>query len=296
MKWLAAAVLPAVVALCTGAAPAVPPGAPPARPDTQQPSGIDPIPATRADGDLALTVTSIVGGELPPPSPEPPKPGEETWTHLKVRLRWAERRTGSWQLQRVALSDGEGHTWSPSKTSTRFDQDGAGEIWFAGPTWPLGSPWKVRLELARTSPFGDYRFWNTFGADELLLLSNVPLPEPGGITSLPTEVRLQGTTVRVLGLAAPHTRMPGGLPLNAEDPSVHVRVSPPRPEVHLTFLRATDAEGRVLPRGATAQGVEAGAEARAYGVKAPPGLRAVYLAFAVHRSRAFDFTLVPAAP
>ena len=291
-------VLVLLVALRSGADPA--PGAPKPGPASMSriavPGVVNSLPAAKTDGDLEFALTALTAGEPPPPSPAPPNPGEETWTHLKVRLNWGGRKTSAWQLQRVQVSDGEGHTWTPSKTSTHFDAKGEGEIWFSGPTWPTSMPWRVRLELARTSPFPDYRFWTIFAPDELVTLPNVSVPAPGQVAVSDAEGTVQGALVRVLGIAAAHTLIPDGLRFDQDYPSVHVLFRPQSRDVRLTFLRATDAQGNVIPRAGTAVGSHAGSEAYAYGLKIPAGLKGVYLAFAAHRSRVFEFTAHASSP
>lgn len=266
--------------------------APPA-PAATTPLTAETLPATKSDGDLELTLSRLTTG-LPPPANFRPEPGEETFTRMNLRLHWGDRKASVWRVDRILLTDSEGHPFTPHHVSLFLDGKGEGNITVSGPAaWAVNAPWKIHLELARTSPTPDYEFWKEFGPDELVTIPRVRVPEQGETTPARAAGNAQGASVQILGLAGPHTRMPGGVPLNDAYPSIHFRYQAPERNVHVTFLRATDAAGAVIPRGSSAMGVGPEGTMYAHGLKVPPGVREVYLAFAVHRNRVFDFTVLP---
>lgn len=267
----------------------------PATPETTAPLTAETLPATKSDGDLELTLSKLTPG-LPPPANFRPEPGEETFTRLDLRLHWGDRKASVWRVDRIRLSDGEGHAFTPHHVSMFMDGKGEGNITISGPaTWAVNAPWKVHVELARTSPVPGYEFWKEFSPDELVTLPRVRVPEQGETTPAQVAGNAQGASVQILGLAGPHTRMPGGVPLNDAYPSVHFRYQAPDRNVHVTFLRATDAAGAVIPRGASAMGMGPEGTMYAHGLQVPAGVREIYLAFAVHRNRVFEFTVLPTA-
>jgi hypothetical protein len=98
--------------------------------------------------------------------------------------------------------------------------------------------------------------------------------------------------VELLGYAGPHAVIPDAFSFKYEHPSVQYRIHRPK-DVHVSFLRATDADGKVIPLGASASGYSPKGEQEAKELLVPQGVSEVFLAFAVHRDRVFEFTAVP---
>jgi hypothetical protein len=261
---------------------AEPPAAAPAQPDT--------LPVTRTSGDLKLTFTRL---ELipPPPGADLDDPNEASWTRLAFRPEWGGRSLREWVTQQVTVTDASGRTYSPRRLSTYLGKD-EGAITFPGPVWRLDQPWTVRIELARTSPVQSYDFWNVYNPDEILTVRALQVPATGRIVTLGQMAEAQGAKVQLLGFAAGDTELPGAIPVKYPFPTLHWRVERPK-GVHVTFLRATDANGAVIqPKGA-ASGTGRGGERYARELLVPAGTGEVYVAFGVHKSRFFELTAVP---
>ena len=64
-------------------------------------------------------------------------------------------------------------------------------------------------------------------------------------------------------------------------------------DVHVTFLRATDAAGNVIKPMGAASGTGQGGERYARELQVPSGVRDVYVAFGVHKSHFFEVTALP---
>jgi hypothetical protein len=196
-----------------------------------------------------------------------------------------------WSTHRITVTDAAGQTYSPKRTSTYFGKEN-GSVSFSGPVWPTAQPWKVRIELARTSPIQSYDFWNRYNPDEILTVKGLPVPAPGGVVASGQTAEAQGAKLQLLGFAAGNTRLPDALPVQYPYPTLHWRVERPK-DVHVTFLRATDAAGRIItPKGA-ASGTSPTGERYARELEVPSGVREVYVAFGVHKSRFFELTAVP---
>ena len=274
---LAAGLLAGFVALAARAEPAAP-----FQPDS--------LPVTRAAGDLKLT---FIGLELipPPPGADLDDPNEVSWTRVSFRPDWGGRPLREWSTQQVTVTDAAGHSYSPRRLSTYFGKD-EGNVTFPGPLWRLDQPWKVRIELARTSPIQSYDFWNVYNPDEILTVRALRVPPPGQVITLGQIAEAQGARVQLIGFAAGDTRMPDAIPVKYSSPTLHWRVERPK-DVHVTFLRATDAAGKVItPRGA-ASGTGQGGERYARELQVPAGTGEVYVAFGVHKSRYFEVTAAP---
>jgi hypothetical protein len=261
-------------------------------PPTPQPLQAETLPVTRADGDLKLTFTALETIP-PPPSVDPNDPDEASWTRVSFRFDWGGRPMKEWAVQKITVTDPDGKLYTPRRSSTWLGK-GQGAVSFAGPVWPTAHPWKVRLELARTSPFQSYEFWNVYNPDEILTVRGLTVPAGGQVVMVGRVAEAQGAKVQLIGLAGGNTPMPDGLPVKYAGPTLHWRVERPK-DVHVTFLRATDAAGNVIkPKGA-AMGLGNGGERYARELLVPPGVSEIYVAFGVHKSRYFELTAVPTA-
>lgn len=277
VKGVAVAVMLACLALVASAEPPAP-----VQPDA--------LPVTRTSGDLKLTFTKL---ELipPPPGADLDDPNEVSWTRISFRPDWGGRAMREWLTQGVTVTDVSGRTYTPKRLSTYFGKD-EGVLTFPGPIWRLDQPWKVRLELARTSPVQSYDFWNVYNPDEILTVRALQVPAAGQVVRLGQVAEAQGARVQLLGFAAGNTELPDAIPVKYPSPTLHWRVERPK-DVHVTFLRATDAAGNVIKPMGAASGTGRGGERYARELQVPAGVREVYVAFGVHKSRFFEVTAVP---
>lgn len=275
-NWMAAATL-ACLALAASAEPPAP-----VQPDV--------FPVIRTSGDLKLTFTGL---ELipPPPGADLDDPNEVSWTRVSFRPEWGGRSMREWVTQGVTVTDVSGRAYTPKRLSTFMGKDG-GAVTFPGPIWRLDQPWKVRIELARTSPVQSYDFWNVYNPDEILTVRALQVPPAGHVVSLGQTAEAQGARVQLIGFAAGNTTMPDGIPVKYPSPTLHWRVERPK-DVHVTFLRATDAAGNVIKPMGAASGTGQSGERYARELQVPLGVREVYVAFGVHKSRFFEVTAVP---
>lgn len=276
-KGMAVAAVLACLALAASAEPPAP--APP-----------DAFPVTRISGDLKLTFTGLALIP-PPPGAELDDPNEVSWTRVSFRPEWGGRPMREWMTQRVTVTDVSGRTYTPKRFSTYFGKDG-GALTFPGPIWRLDQPWKVQVELARTSPIQSYDFWNVYNPDEILTVRALQVPAAGQVVKLGQMAEAQGAQVQLLGFAAGNTELPDAIPVKYPSPTLHWRVERPK-DVHVTFLRATDAAGTVIKPMGAASGTGRGGERYARELQVPAGVREVYVAFGVHKSRFFEVTAVP---
>jgi len=251
----------------------------------------DTLPVIRTEGDLKLTFTKL---EAIPPPPGPPTddPDEASWTRVSFQFDWRGRPMREWSTQSIVVTDLSGQTYSPKRTSTYFSGKGEGSISFSGPIWATAQPWKVRLGLARTSPIQSYEFWNTYNPEEILTVRGLPVPAPGEALTSGRVAEVQGAKVQLLGISGASTKLPEGLPVRYPHPTLHWRVERPK-DVHVTFLRATDSAGRVIKPQGAASGAGVGGERYARELEVPPGVREIFVAFGVHKTRYFELTAIP---
>lgn len=111
---------------------------------------------------------------------------EPRWTRLDLRLRLSQAPTRWWLPQRLELRNRAGEVWRPLKTAVYFQPNGEGSFSFPDPPARFKKPGKLRLELARSTRYLPYEFWNVFSPDELWTVPLLPLPNPKAVAPLQT--------------------------------------------------------------------------------------------------------------
>lgn len=249
------------------------------------------LPLTLTDGDLKVTILQLAP-MTPPGGGDPNDLNESVWTRVRLKLDRGEKPIQGWGLASIQVTSSRGETYRPRRTTLHINKDGETTLGFSGPLWSNVEPWRVRLELARTSPYQPYEFWKVFRDDEIITVPAVPVLREGETAAGGKVVEAQGARVRFLGAAGPNAPVAGSLPQKYALPSIHYQVERPK-DVHVTFLRATDASGKVLKQAASGLGYTATGEKHVRSFEVPAGVREIYLAMAVHKSRVFEFTAIP---
>ena len=135
----------------------------------------DPLPDTQSDGDLDVTLTKLVygvpgfrGGNGPAKDP----------MNKAVLAAFHTVQKGvvvtNWQPVRIETSDATGNHIQNNSWSNSRDDNGDATMTYQWGLWPDESPWKLRVEMSRTSGFND---------DEMWTVQNVPV-NPGSWQSL----------------------------------------------------------------------------------------------------------------
>ena len=80
----------------------------------------------------------------------------------------------NWQPVRITTSDASGNSIENNGWSNGRDDNGDATMTYQWGLWPDQTPWKLRVEMSRTSGFND---------DEVWTVQNVPL-QPGSWNDL----------------------------------------------------------------------------------------------------------------
>ena len=143
----------------------------------------EPLPVTRSDGDLEVTLTKLVAG-----APLPFRQGEHPLTnepanqcvHLNFDFRQNGQPTTNWEPWPVSTSDATGNRVRgrigsypsnginpiyPDRIHPSFPPVSDGYYYHPG-LWLEQSPWKVRLEFIQRAGFSD---------DEMVTFTNLPV-------------------------------------------------------------------------------------------------------------------------
>ena len=127
----------------------------------------DPLPDTQSDGDLNVTLTRLVddvsfnrGNDVPQKDP----------MSRAVLAAFHTEQKGvvvtNWQPVRVTTSDASGNSIGNNSWSAGRDDNGDATMTYQWGLWPDQTPWKLDVEMSRTSGFND---------DEVWTVQNVPL-------------------------------------------------------------------------------------------------------------------------
>jgi hypothetical protein len=152
-------------------------------PGTIAPWTPEPLPTTKSDGDLEVTLTKLIAG-VPMPYREgtsraPTKDPANQCVHFDFDFRQNGQSTTNWQAWPVQTSDASGN-WSrgsiyaypkhgvspsyPDRIHPSFPPENDG-YYFQPGLWPE-EPWKVRLEFIQRAGFSD---------DEMVTFTNLPV-------------------------------------------------------------------------------------------------------------------------
>ncbi len=150
------------------------------------------LPAVQHTGDLAVTLEEFVSGvsfnSTSRSNPDgttdkifvPVSGGDNPAAYAQVRFQSPRGTNETWNLFNVDLRDATGNHLEASSRS------GMNESLFFRPIlWPNEEAWKLRLHIKRSAGFHP---------DESIIVSSVPLPEPG-------EKHALGITNRVNGVS-----------------------------------------------------------------------------------------------
>jgi hypothetical protein len=240
----------------------------------------DPLPITRREGEWEFTLTELAFEEKPAPM-RPRWPGERAnWSRTRIGLRVTHGGHVSdvWQAVSVSLADATGNLL-PMRSLSQTGKEGRKAFVLLGGLSPAEPSWKVRAEFRRRDTPGPTETWSVHG---------VELPAPGRVTGTDQSATRHGVGLRLMGISAARTRMPGFYVRN-NLPTVHLRLTPPEAAQRVCLVRAMDEDGREVAARAFWL-----ADGRcSFGLMLPEGARRVNLTFAVRESRTVEFVARP---
>jgi hypothetical protein len=236
----------------------------------------DPLPATKRDGDLAVTLTELMVGRR---DMGPLQSGKETWTHTTFRFSEHGHANPAWEESGFVITDASGNTCLRTQNLFQTRLPDGERFSFRGAAWPEESAWKLKLSFIRTSGFSPAELWT---------VRDLPVPGLRASRRMNRRVSLQGVTLSLLsvsGRAAPAS--------DWRDPSVQVRMSPMSGERRLTVVRAIDDRGKectpayatLMPGGFLT-----------FGLPGATGAKRITVTFAVQKPRVVEFLVKPTVP
>jgi len=139
----------------------------------------DPLPATKTNENLAVTLLALRSGLSQADEERPARTNEIAVTQATLRVAESGRSANSWRPIAVEISDATGNHWMPfpHTISTRHEEEVGDVFSFEGALWPGEAAWKMRFEFSRIA---DYEPGEVFtfggitvpGATQVITLDN----------------------------------------------------------------------------------------------------------------------------
>ena len=255
---------------------------------------VEPIPDTQSDGDLNVTLTKLncdmpgFGFNSGAPSKDPMNKAVFVAFHCEQK----GVAVTNWQVMRIETSDATGNHVQNNSWSTSRDEKGDATMTYQYGLWPAESPWKLRVEMSRTSGFNDGEMWT---------VTNVPVqagsqqdlynysPRNSRTNTAFAETTLNGVRLKLYPAIQftnqnfGNGQRQGGIRVTTEPNNL--------PDGYRLSILATDEQGRVLegwgPNGGGGNYTEQIQNLRA---------KALTITVALHKSRFVEFTVTPAKP
>jgi hypothetical protein len=162
----------------------------------------DPLPTTKSDGPLTVTLGKFQSGGVMSGSRGS---GPASTAARKTRLVFSFTEDGAastnWMVQKVTISDATGNKWFPYLDFVRQDFNWAkdGTVEFLGALWPGERAWKLEVEAVRKGGFRPEEMWEI----------PLDLPAARAVNSLTNWWEREGLRLKLVGLASPNVDHPG---------------------------------------------------------------------------------------
>jgi hypothetical protein len=121
----------------------------------------EPVPDTQSDGDLKVTLTKLNSG-VPGFNSGRGVSSKDPMSKAVFTAFHCEQKgvtVTNWQVMRIETSDATGNHVQNNSFSTGREDNGDATMTYQWGLWPDQSPWKLRVELSRTSGFNDGEMW-----------------------------------------------------------------------------------------------------------------------------------------
>lgn len=188
----------------------------------------DPLPNTKEDGDLSVTLTKLVAGANMPYTRNSDNPDDAMNKGVQVTFH-AERagkRVTNWQPVSVETTDATGNraaiNYGPNGNQVQWQGD-EGTFTYQYGLWPDEPAWKMHMEMTQTSDFS---------SDEQWTVQNIPVV-PGSQQIFNAIAGLRGVVAVRGGVAVRNNPPDAGNPPSAPAPCAetdlgghHIKIFP----------------------------------------------------------------------
>lgn len=243
----------------------------------------EPLPSTKVDGDLSVTLLAFKTGLSEKDPQKPAADNEPAVTEAAFRIVQSGHETNAWRPKTVEISDATGNDWTPypALVSSRHEDD-VDFLSFGGALWPGEAAWKMRVEFSRIADFAP---------DEIFGFTNVIVPGATQVIKLDDAVKVGGKEVRLIAISGNKAQQPEPYKWGGVNGQVNLSIQfGPLPGYRLTLLKVTDDAGREVH---FQNPTYPGEKWHVYGVKAAKEAKRLDFTFALHKSRFVEFQVKP---
>ncbi len=253
----------------------------------------EPLPSTKDDDDLSVTLTKLAAGADTPNQRN--QDDADDAANKGVQAVFHVERNGkpvsNWQPVSVETTDATGNHVSGGITQNNW-QDNNDTVAYQYGLWPDEPAWKLKFEFSQQSSFADNELWT---------VHNIPLqpgrqqdfynaPRNAGTNAAVAETDLNGVHLKILP-AKHFTDMP---PNSQPQGGLTIQITPALPDgMRMTLISLTDDQTNDI--GYWDQGMmrNNNLSSYRYALRDVTGATNLNLAIALHKSRFVEFTAKP---
>jgi hypothetical protein len=256
----------------------------------------EPLPATKEDDDVAVTLTKLAAG-MPSPFTRNDIDADDAAAKSVQAIFHVERNgkpVTNWQPVSVETTDATGNHVNGGIQQNNW-QDNNDTVTYQYGLWPDEPAWKVKFEFSQQSDFADSELWT---------VRNIPLqpgrqqdfynvPRNAGASAVVAETDLNGVHLKVFP-AKHFTDMP---PNSQPQGGLTIQITPSLPDgMRMTLISLTDDQTNDV--GYWDQGTMRNNNLTSYryALRDITGVTNLNLTIALHKSRFVEFTAKPAKP
>jgi hypothetical protein len=260
----------------------------------------EPLPSTKEDNDVSVTLAKLVAGaEMPyQRNQDDPEDAANKGVQAVFHVERGGKPVSNWQPVSVETSDATGNRVNGGITQNNW-QDSSDTVTYQYGLWPDEPAWKMKFEFSQQSDFADNELWT---------VKNIPV-QPGrqqdfwnfnnmnrrnGTNSAFAEADLNGIHLKIFPATQftdqnfGNGQMGGGLQIQA---------TPSFPAgMRLTLAKLTDDQGVGVQNYNSGSSGSGTSMTYGYQLQNIAGVTNLNLTLALHKSRFVEFTAKPAKP
>jgi RNA polymerase sigma factor (sigma-70 family) len=248
----------------------------------------DALPISQTNDDLVVTLVEFDTGG----AQQRQKDGvSRFWkglpgTHCAFTLQQAGKKTAPWVARSLRVSDATGNQWKQNDFVSWPGAEAEPRLHtsMVGALWASESAWDLAVELSRT---------NGFLAEELVTLSNLPVPQPEEMIAVHDTRLVNGVDLEITAIAGANAELtqPHKWFRNEGKMNLALTMHGERGHKRISLVSVRDDQGRPVPFEDRPSTYERGEWV--FGFQSQPDARSLNFTLAVHESRFVEFRAKP---
>jgi hypothetical protein len=241
------------------------------------------LPATQTNGDVAITLTSLLAG-LSPFEMKPAATNTEPWGQASFAFAKNGEPCADWMVDNIEFSDATGNRSLPSGWAYNDTTTGQGVFNFRTVLWPEESAWKLNVTLKRgpSTKFSDGELWS---------ITNLPLPGINASNTFLSTTNLGGITLQLLRMVNESAMLPPGSDIQR----IRLDFAPPNlpPDMRFDIVSVTGHDAETNSNAAVHPAQWGGTSDSSYNYLLASSVRTLDVTVAVYRQLTAEFVAKP---